>query len=169
MNTHTNDNCIELPRLELDTPTHDDLEKIAELINRNWHLTYDQHLPEKLTRERTAEVFRSLLVSRKPGNATIARFGKKIVGYADHLSNCVDNLWVDSSYQRRGIGRKLLDVQLEKLKSKDMQSAQAGCESFNTKAIAFYQNAGWHVIDDATETIIPGLNVGIIVYGHHLT
>ena len=84
------------------------------------------------------------------------------------MSNCVDNLWVMERYRRRGIGRMLLNEQLDQLKSKGMNSVQAGCESFNEAAIRFYDHLGWHVIDETVETIVPGLNVGVITYGYQL-
>ena len=168
MKKTNSNNCIEFPQLALDTPTHDDLQEIAQVLNRNWHQTYDKHLPRKLLMERTPATFESLLQSRNLENTTIARLGNKIIGYSDHLSNCVDNLWVDTEFQRRGIGRKLLNSQVEKLRLKNMHSVQAGCESFNSKAVSFYENSGWHVIDDALETIVPGFRVGIIVYGYDL-
>ena len=161
------DNVILFPALRTDKPGEADIPAIAELVNDCWHEVYDNHLPPELTRQRTPEAF-SKLLAPKLDNATVARKGDVIIGYADHLSNCIDNLWVINRYRRQGIGKLLLDVQLDELKRKGMNSVQAGCESFNDAAIGFYGHHGWHVIDEAVETIVPGLDVGVITYGYRI-
>jgi ribosomal-protein-alanine N-acetyltransferase len=155
---------LDFPTLSIATPTSDELPAIASLVNSCWHETYDEHLPATLCRERTEAVFNKLLKPRL-GAASIARLGNRLVGYADNVSNCIDNLWVDSDYRRRRIGSRLLESQLGKLAGKQLQSAQAGCESFNEAAIGFYNHHGWQVLDETVENIEPGLNIGVIVYG----
>ncbi len=157
-------NIIDFPGLSIGTPRAEDLPAIAELVNRTWHETYDEHLPAALCRERNESVFMSQFEPRLQ-SASVARLGDRLVGYADSVSNCIDNLWVDSQYRRRGIGSRLLATQLDKLTARDLQSAQAGCESFNREAIDFYAHHGWQVLDESVETIEPGLNIGVIVYG----
>lgn len=163
----TMNNIIEFPRLQIEKPGQADLQAIASLVNECWHEIYDEHIPGELCRQRTPETFASIL-SSKLDNACIARAGDEIIGYADHLSNCIDHLWVSKLHRRHGVGRKLLEHQLRALRHNGMDSAQAGCESFNQAAIDFYTNNGWHVIDEAVETIVPGLDVGVITYGYRI-
>lgn len=158
-------NIIEFPRLRIENPGKADLEAIALLVNDCWHEIYDGHIPNQLCLQRTPEYFASIL-SSKLDNASVARLGNEVIGYADHLSNCIDHLWVMKQHRRQGVGKKLLDHQLKALRHNGMDSAQAGCESFNQTAIDFYTNNGWHVIDESVETIVPGLDVGVITYGY---
>ena len=160
-------NVILFPALRTSKPVEADIPAIVELVHDCWHEVYDDHLPLELSQQRTAEAF-SKLLAPKLANATVVRRGNEIIGYADHLSNCIDNLWVTKSYRRRGIGKLLLDIQLDELKTKGMDSVQAGCESFNEAAIGFYGHHGWNVIDETVETIVPGLDVGVITYGYRI-
>lgn len=158
---------INFPTLSYSTPSEDDIEAIAAMINTIWHETYDEHLPARLCHERTVQVFRKQ-VAAQLGNATVARLGDKLVGYADHVSNCIDNIWVKSNYRRRGIGSGLISQQLQQLRAKGMQSAQAGCEVFNNPAKGFYTQLGWNVLDESVENIEHDLQVGVIVFGKKL-
>ncbi len=158
---------INFPTLSYSRPAEDDIETIAEMINSIWHETYDEHLPARLCHERTVQVFRKQ-VRAQLNNATVACLGDKLVGYADHISNCVDNIWVKPNYRRRGIGSGLISQQLQQMREKDMQSAQAGCEVFNKPAKAFYTQLGWNVLDESVENIEHDLQVGIIVFGKPL-
>lgn len=157
-------NIIEFPRLRIEKPGTTDLEAIALLVNDCWHEIYDDHIPHKLCQQRTPESFASIL-GPKLDKASIALVGDEVIGYADHMSNCIDHLWVVKQHRRQGVGKKLLEHQLKALRHNGMDSAQAGCESFNQAAIDFYTHNDWHVIDEAVETIVPGLNVGVITFG----
>ena len=152
---------------QIGKPDISDLPAIATLVNDCWHEVYDAYVPRVLCRQRTPDAFIALLRPQL-ANATIVRKGGKIIAYADHMCNCVDNLWVKKKYRRRGIGKRLLEMQLKELKLKGMDSVQAGCESFNEPAIGFYDDRGWHVIDETVETIVPGLDVGVITYGYRI-
>ena len=160
-------NLLNFPVTEINAATSSDLDAIAEMVNHNWHETYSSHLPSTLCNERNPRVFRKQL-ERNLGNSTIARVGHKIVGYTDHVSNCIDNLWVTARYRRHGIATQLMHAQLQLLLDKGMQSAQVGCESFNHAGIGFYEHHGWNVIDETLVTIATGYNIGVIVYGIRL-
>jgi GNAT superfamily N-acetyltransferase len=155
---------IEFPNLSIESPQSSDIEIVADLVNQIWHETYDAHLPPDICAERVPAVFADIFKSRM-NTSSIARLGTSIIGYADTVSNVIDNLWVDERYRRRGIGSKLLQAQLEKLKAKGLQSAQAGCETFNKSAIGFFENHDWQVLDETVEAIATGVNIGVIVYG----
>ena len=158
---------IAFPALSIATPQPEDLEAIAGLVHRVWHGSYDRFLPAAQCTQRPPALFRKLIAQRLP-HASIARLGERIVGYCDHVANCIDGVWVEEKYRRRGIGTRLLDSQLERLRARGMQSAQAGCESFNTAAIGFFDRQDWYVLEETVERLADDMNVAIIVFGHSL-
>jgi ribosomal protein S18 acetylase RimI-like enzyme len=84
------------------------------------------------------------------------------------VANCIDGVWVEEKYRRRGIGTRLLEDQLERLRARGMESAQAGCESFNAPAIGFFGGQGWYVLEETVEPLADEMNIAIIVFGHSL-
>lgn len=158
---------IGFPALSIATPQAGDLGAIAALVHRVWHTSYDRILPPALCAERTPARFRELIAGRLP-QASIARLGHHIVGYCDHVANCIDGVWVDEKYRRRGIGSRLLAAQLEQLRRGGMLSAQAGCESFNTAAVGFFARHDWYVLEETVEQVTDEMTVAIIVFGHAL-
>jgi GNAT superfamily N-acetyltransferase len=136
-------NVISIATHEAEAPGNEDLAAIAKLVNQCWHEAYDPHLPDAICAERTdASFIREL--TRLMARATIVRKGNNIVGYSSSVSNCIEHLWVEKQYRRIGIGSSLLEAQLDLLRRNGYQSAQAGCESFNKNAIAFYNDHDWH-------------------------
>lgn len=157
-------NVISIVQHEIESPQQDDLQSIAALVNRCWHETYDDYLPESICNERTEKAFVQQL-SPVIDRAHIVRKAGSIVGFATNVSNCIDHLWVDYKFRRTGIGSELLKAQCALLEQAGFESVQAGCESFNGAALAFYKKHQWRVLDESTETIEPGLNVGVVVFG----
>ncbi|MGB5538872.1 MAG: GNAT family N-acetyltransferase [Gammaproteobacteria bacterium] len=158
---------IAFPALSVATPQPDDLQAIAGLVHRVWHQGYDRFLPAAQCAERSPALFRELIAQRLP-QASIARLGDRIVGYCDHVANCIDGVWVEERYRRRGIGARLLDDQLGRLRATGMPSAQAGCETFNAAAVGFFNKQGWYVLDETVEQLADDTNIAIIVFGHSL-
>ena len=60
--------------------------------------------------------------------------------------NFVHHLYIDSAFQRRGLGQLLLQGCLDRLGGK----AQLKCVARNTPAVAFYQALGWRILQTDT-------------------
>ena len=118
------------------------LEDIAAFVNKQWHLTYDEHLPHILTSQRTPVVVARQLANQVKQGWVVTQAGK-IIGYADRMANCIDNLWVVPAHRRRGIGTGLMNKMLESMQSSDLRTAQVGCETFNQDAIHFFCCGGF--------------------------
>lgn len=159
-------NIIDIPTPTIETPTHDDLDEISRLVNTCWHHQYDQHLPPVITAQRTPEFFREQL-AKNLHRGTMARINRRLAGFSDQISNCIDNLWVHPDFRRRRIGTRLLTAQLELMQSRGYSSAQVGVESFNTAAIAFYEKLGWNLLEKIPHTE-KNLKVTILIYGYRI-
>lgn len=156
-------NIVDIPSIEIMTPKEGDLNDIADLVNDCWHMQYDDHLSSELASQRTPQLFQQQL-RRNLQQASIARISKKIVAYADHVSNCIDNLWVNPDYQRRHIASRLLEHQLQQLRQRKFSSAQAGTESFNTASIEFFESHGWQLTDKVPQQLDKDLIITTLVY-----
>jgi len=65
-------------------------------------------------------------------------------------------------------GARPLAAQLERMRGMGLHSAQAGCETFNTAAIAYFRKQGWYVRENTREPPGEGVSNGIIVFGYAL-
>lgn len=67
---------------------------------------------------------------------------------ANHPSRTmiIDGLAVEEGWQRRGVGRLLMDHAIEWARSHDAQSIELRVFEFNTDAIAFYESMGMQTL-----------------------
>ncbi len=135
-------NIIQFPELSIKPLQVEDLDHAALFLYQQWQQLYKKHLSENILNQRTSQFFNEYL-QRKIGIAWIAWMGKDIAGLLSVSSNCIDDLWVKPSYQRKKIATKLVQKSIEHFHSRGFTSAQAGCENFNTQAIDFFEAMGW--------------------------
>lgn len=157
------DNVIAFPEMRLLLARDEHLNAIAELVNLCWHQTYAARLPAELTRQRSESEFARQLAPRLASGA-VALQGLRVVGYADRMGNCIDNLWVAPDARRKGYGRRLVLEQMRQLRAIGIQSVQAGCEAFNEPALAFFQALGWSELQRSLERISAELQVEVVVF-----
>jgi GNAT superfamily N-acetyltransferase len=158
---------IAFPALSIETARLADLDEVAALVHRVWHAAYDRRLPAELCAERTPARLRELIAERID-TASVARLGRRVIGYCDHVANCIDGVWVDAQYRRRGIGSRLLAHQLQYLRRQGLPTVQVACEAFNRAATAFFESQGWYVLEEAVEPLAGERDIAIIVFGYSL-
>lgn len=94
--------------------------------------------------EVTDEECRELITSR--GNGWVCEIGDVIVGFAivDIQHSNIWALFVDPEFEKQGFGRQLLDTLLTWYFQQTQKSIWLGTNP-NTRAEAFYKEAGWAV------------------------
>lgn len=111
----------------------------------------DQVMPENYFRE---------LVEDSKSDIIIAKIGDEVVGFAvmelkeappfDSMTPrkfaYMSDFGINSTYQRKGIGKSLFEACLEWSKNKDVTSLELNVWEFNQKAISFYESFGMETI-----------------------
>lgn len=154
---------IELPQLTVRQGGPEDVVAATQLVYRVWHDTYDPHLPSPMCAMKSEGSFRAH-IAKRIRKAWLAFYGDELVGYCCAVTNCIDDIWVDPRYRRRGIGSRLLEQATAGIREKGYQNVQVGCEDFNEGARAFFQHHHWQVIGSASERLAPGHVVEAMVY-----
>lgn len=85
-------------------------------------------------------------ITRK-GKGWVCEIDKRIVGFAivDLKENNIWALFIESSFEKKGIGRKLHKIMLDWYFSQTHVNVWLGT-AFNTRAEMFYRKAGWKEI-----------------------
>jgi len=109
-----------------------DLEPWSDAERSQWFTDHDPAVTPVLT----AEISGALV-----GFAYIARFGSK-PGYSYARENTV---FVDPSFQRRGIGRRLLEAIIEEARTVGAHTLIARIEATNSASIELHRVAGYAV------------------------
>lgn len=121
------------------------LKTIAEL-HKNGRPDIFGDLTSKYTPEQVRE-----RLSRHESGVLVAEYNGKVVGYVfcdiieegNGLTLYIDDLCVDSSVRRMGIGRKLLDAATAYGKEKQCRCLMLNVWEFNENAVDFYMNYGF--------------------------
>lgn len=160
-------NVIPFPALSVRRAREQDLASVVGLVHAAWHVAYGPHLPAPLVARRTLGRVRAELAPRV-AKGRVALLGSRVVGYCDLRANCVDQLWVDPAYRRRGVGTRLLGDALCILERLGFFGAQIGCEDFNTDARRFLERRGWRLLGSEPHSLGAGRVVEALVYGCEL-
>ena len=132
---------------------------------KSWHESYSEivdseYLENKITYEKCLS-----MAVKYPDNTLVAKEGERVVGFAAYgayrdgsLSRCgeVYAIYVLEEFQKRGIGRALMDAALDKLKEYDKVALWVLKD--NAKAIGFYKKYGFRP-DGAKSVISLGTNL----------
>lgn len=160
-------NVIPFPAPSVRRAGERDLDAVAGLVHSGWHATYGPHLPAPLVARRTLGRIGEELAPRIT-KGRVVLLGSRVVGYCDLRANCVDQLWVDPVYRRRGAGSRLLADALSILELRGFFGAQIGCEDFNIEARRFLERRGWRLLGSEPHSLAPGRVVEALVYGRDL-
>jgi ribosomal protein S18 acetylase RimI-like enzyme len=134
----------------------DDAAAIAALHARVWHATYRSLAPAAAIAALTAQVrlerWCALLRAPAPGQVTLvaddggalAGFGQLAPASNDAFGARVEvrYLYVDTAYQARGIGRRLMTALARAAIDQGAVGVALGVVNGNDRAIAFYQQLG---------------------------
>jgi ribosomal-protein-alanine N-acetyltransferase len=157
-------NVIPFPVPSVRRASREDLDAVAGLVHAAWHATYGPCVPAPLVARKTRSRVREALRPRV-AKAHVALLGSRVVGYSDLRANCVDQLWVDPAFRRRGVGTCLLADAVAILERRGFLGAQIGCEDFNTEARRFLERRGWRLLGSEPHSLAPGRLVEALVYG----
>jgi len=144
------------PSLTFEPLQATEIDTWAHWLHRQWHRLYDEPLPQSLTRERTVDSFAHHL-RLFAGTCQVATQGQEPAGLCSSSANAIEDLWVEPRLQRRGIGTALLKHALQRFANKGYNSAQIGCESFNTTLQPFLTQHGWERIAEEQIELEAGL------------
>lgn len=146
-----------------------DAQRIAEITHAGWTNAYVVIVTEESMQEQTVDGFiRYWLTDRAylpPRYTWVSEVDQRVVGYA-HVGDFewprgeVDGsgelraLYVDPNCISQGHGRALMAVVLDHFENAGYESACLWVMRDNTRAIRFYETAGW-VLDDSILQVSP--------------
>jgi ribosomal protein S18 acetylase RimI-like enzyme len=116
----------------------DEADRIADLMRRTW-TTSLSFLPVLHTQVEDRAFFRERIF--RSCAVTVVEREQAILGFIAHRPGWIDQLYVEPAWQRRGIGRTLVE---------DAKRAHRHLQLWvfqqNTRAIAFYREQGFRLI-----------------------
>lgn len=126
-----------------------DLPTIKEVLRETWHDTYASLLPKTAIESLTSQWHAPELLSEQMQNPeiyfAIARDGAVVAGVITARKKddaiVVDRLYVLPQYQRRGIGRQLLESSYGTFRG--AQRVRLTVEAQNRKGVSFYAKQGF--------------------------
>lgn len=80
-------------------------------------------------------------------NGVICFYANNMTDYCGYISI----IWVKKEYQKKGIGKQLLDYSLSEMKKRGMKTVVLEVEKENKNAISFYMNNGFAIKSKARE------------------
>jgi ribosomal protein S18 acetylase RimI-like enzyme len=136
-----------------------DVLAIKELLRETWHDTYGSLLPKPAIESITSQWHAPELLAEQIQNPEIyfavAREGGVVVGVITAQKQddviVVNRLYVRPQYQRRGIGRQLLESSYRTFH--DAQKVRLTVEAENRKGVAFYAKHGFRETTRGSEVV----------------
>lgn len=136
-----------------------DVPMISEVLRETWHDTYATLLPKAAIETITSQWHAPALLTQQVQNPAIyfaiARVGGAVVGLVTARKQddavVVGRLYVRPQYQRRGIGRQLLESSYHAFV--DARIVRLTVEAENRKGVAFYAKEGFREIARVSEQV----------------
>lgn len=116
---------------------------------QKWLPTVQRHYAQLQTKSEPEKNILALIRKGNPGAGVWEN-----VGYPAHLH--IDIL---PSLQGRGIGRRLMEVWLEKVESKLVKGVYFGVDVHNKGAIGFYGHLGFSVLENTEQALFFGMEL----------
>jgi len=92
------------------------------------------------------------MVKRNPQLFLIGKIDEKLIsvvmGGFDGRRGYVHHLAVDPDYQKKGYGKMMMDVLLDRFRKMRIHKVHLFIEKYNKEIVDFYQNLGWEIRDD---------------------
>jgi putative acetyltransferase len=125
--------------------TADDVDAIAELFHRGWHDAHPGHVPEGLTKRRTAEAFHDRVTRRvaETDETTVADADGVIAGFIMIDGDEAEQVYVDRSFRGSGLASTLLTEAERQIAAAGHDVAWLAVVRGNARARAFYAKQGW--------------------------
>jgi ribosomal protein S18 acetylase RimI-like enzyme len=121
------------------------------ILNRLFPRHPDTHNQRLLKQAKRDASYLIASVHDKPvGHVLLLWNGVQEAAVQEAVPNCpaIEDLYVDSAYRSRGIGTKMLDECIKRIKEKGLHQLGASCGVENIKAKQFYHDNGF--IDSGT-------------------
>lgn len=142
-----------------------DIDIIQDLANRTWHITYSPYLSTEQIEYMLQKMYnKGELLSQLQNGHTflIAEKDSQELGFAgysklDSLSQTykLHKLYVLPEAQGNGVGKILINEVLQRIKKEDGKLVQLNVNR-NNKAVEFYKNAGFEIIETVDIAIGDG-------------
>ena len=158
---------IPLPRLEIRPGRTEDFKAVSRMVADVWREVYGPYLSVG-SADPCSDTHIAELVGNPGTNGWVAILGRRMVGYCNSIGNCIEQVWVDASMRRQGIGTELTLRAINAIRSRGFAFAQAGCEDFNTGARAFLEAGNWICISAEARLMSNGRNYDAMVYSRSL-
>lgn len=145
--------------MELERAAVEDVLTIKEILRETWHDTYGSLLPKAAIEAITSQWHARELLTEQLQNPEIyfavARKGGVVVGLITARKQddviVVNRLYVRPQYQRRGIGRQLLESSYRTFHG--ARSVRLTVEAENRKGVAFYAKQGFRETARSSEEL----------------
>lgn len=73
----------------------------------------------------------------------VATLAGRVVGFAHRKLAMIEDLWVEPTFQRRGVGRRLLEASVNAIATDGYRTASLDCLEANSGARRFYERENW--------------------------
>jgi ribosomal protein S18 acetylase RimI-like enzyme len=161
--------------------TPEDAPAITEVHVASWRHAYrgliPDHVLDDLSVEEREAVWREGLAGEEPGMALVAEDDTRVIGFvgfgpgrsfdAEDVAE-IYAIYLDPEYQRRGIGRRLLEGALHVLAEDGFREATLWVLESNTAARRFYESLGWTTDEVTRHERIEGAAVDEVRYRRSL-
>lgn len=131
-----------LPPVRIRPAVPADAERIAQIWELGWHDGHDGHVPQSLTRLRTAASFRER-TARAIGSTRVAVVNGEIVGFTVCCGDEVEQLYLAADARGSGIAGRMLADAACVVRAAGHAEPWLAVASGNTRARRFYERQGW--------------------------
>lgn len=143
-----------------------DIEVVRLLAERIWHEHYKNILDENqinymLSTVHSEQAIRDFL--SKCGEYYIIDVSGEAVGYFAYISDekkiFIDKIYVDKNFQRRGIGRSVVEFIKEKAEKRKLKIIALDVNKYNVHSIAAYKSYGF----ETEKSIVTDIGGGFVM------
>jgi GNAT superfamily N-acetyltransferase len=141
--------------MELRPARPEDMDTVADIWHRAWHVAHPGHVPEGLTRGRTLAAFRERTPSRVD-DTTVAAVDGELVGFTMVAGDEVEQVFVDPDRHGTGVAGPLLAAAEERVAEAGYDVAWLAVVVGNARARRFYEKHGWTDAGDLPYEVTAG-------------
>lgn len=133
--------------MELRPAVPEDMEPVADIWHRAWHVAHPGHVPDGLTAGRTLAAFRERTPSRV-ADTTVAEEGGRLLGFVMVAGDELEQLFVDPDRHGAGVAAPLLRAGERRIAAAGHEVAWLAVVVGNARARRFYEKQGWRDAGD---------------------
>lgn len=141
--------------MELRPARPEDMDTVADIWHRAWHVAHPGHVPAGLTRGRTLPAFRERTPSRV-ADTTVAEVDGELVGFTMVAGDEVEQVFVDPDRHGSGVAGPLLAAAEARVAEAGHDVAWLAVVVGNARARRFYEKHGWVDAGDLPYEVTAG-------------